>query len=246
MATSIDPRPGEPSPAVLARLAGLLYAVIIVCGISAEVIVRSSLVVAGDPDATAANILAAPGLYRLGFAADSVMLLADVGLALLLYLLLRPVHRTLALAAMLFRLTQALILGVNLLLYYAVLLLLSQPPYAAAIGVSQANSLALLFLDLHAHGYDLGLIFFGVANLLLGRLLLRDDRFPAWLGYGLIAAALVYIGGSYIRFLAPSQYAMVQPAYLLPLLAESAFCLWLLFKGGSLGSAASPADSKKA
>lgn len=61
---------------IYARTAGGLYLIIIVCGIFGEAFVRSSLVVPGDASATAGNILASPSLFRLGFVADSVMLLA--------------------------------------------------------------------------------------------------------------------------------------------------------------------------
>lgn len=64
-----------------ARVAGVGCLVIIATGISGEFVVRGSLVVPGDPDATAAAILADEGLYRLGIAAELVMLLADVLLA---------------------------------------------------------------------------------------------------------------------------------------------------------------------
>ncbi|MGG6239742.1 DUF4386 family protein [Nodosilinea sp. AN01ver1] len=43
------------------------------------------------------------GLFRAGFLADSIMCLSDVALAVLLFVLLRPVNKTLALIALCFR-----------------------------------------------------------------------------------------------------------------------------------------------
>ena len=97
-------RTTETSPLLYARVAGLLYLIIIVSGIFSEVYVRSKLVVTGDATATAANILASEGLFRIGFAADAIMLLSDVAIAVLFYLLLRPVSNALALTAAAFRL----------------------------------------------------------------------------------------------------------------------------------------------
>lgn len=74
----------------LARLAGALYLTIIVCGLFAEFYVRQQLVVPGDVDATAARIRDGATLFRIGFAAETVMVLADVALAVLLYFLLHP------------------------------------------------------------------------------------------------------------------------------------------------------------
>lgn len=219
------------SPLVYARIAGLLYLVIIVCGIFSEVFIRSSLIEAGNASATAANILASEGLFRIGFISDSIMLLSDVAIAVLFYVLLKPVSKTLALMAAAFRLTQASVLGLNLLNYYAALLLLKGTGYTAAFETEQLNSLAALFLEMHSHGYDLGLLFFGLSSLILGHLVTRSDYFPSILGYGLMAAAVVYLVGSFTLFLFPGYESMIMPAYIVPLVAELSFCLWLLVKG---------------
>lgn len=219
------------APMRLARLAGFLYLVIIVCGISSELFIRSSLIVAGDANATAANILASRSLFRLGFVLDSIMLLADVAIAIVFYLIFRPVDQLISLTAAAFRLMQAAILGFNLLNYHGALLLLGGAGYAAHLAGPDLNALALYLLDLHGHGYDLGLIFFGVSNLALGYLVVRSGFVPGVFGYGLVAAAVVYLLGSYVRFVAPELLALVEPLYLVPLLAELGFCLWLLVKG---------------
>ena len=204
---------------------------IITFGIFSEVFIRSSLIVTGDATATATNILASESLFRVGFAADSFMLLSDVAIAVLFYVLLKPVSKTLALIAAAFRLTQAAILGFNLLNYYAALLLLTGAGYASAFEANQLYALVMLFLDMHSHGYDLGLLFFGLSNLILGYLVIKSDYFPGILGYGLIAAGVVYLTGSFTRFLFPDYLSLITPAYIVPLIAELAFCLWLLVKG---------------
>ncbi len=220
-----------PSRRTLARTTGLLYLVIIVCGISSEVLVRSLLIVAGDAAATAANIQAAPGLFRLGFAFDALMLLCDVAVAVLFYVLLRPAGRTLALMAAAFRLTQAAVLGLNLLHYHAAVLLLEGAAYTAALPPLQGNALALFLLDLHSHGYDLGLIFFGLSCLALGRLVVRSGDFPVAFGHGLVAAGAVYLVGSFSRFLFPDLAPALAPLYIVPLVVETAFALWLAIRG---------------
>ena len=221
----------EPSVLLYARLAGVLYLMIIVCGISSEVFIRSRLIVTGDAAATAANLLASQALFRVGFAADVVMLLSDVAIAVLFDQLLKPVSQTLALIAAAFRLTQAALLGFNLLNYYAPLLLLGDTGYLSVFDTGQLSALALFFLELHGHGYDLGLVFFGLSNLVLGYLVIKSDLFPAILGYGLQAAAVVYLAGSFTLFLLPPYASLIEPAYIVPLIAELSFCLWLLIKG---------------
>lgn len=214
-----------------ARIAGLLYLVIIVTGISSEVFIRSSLIVQGNAAATVINLLNDQDLFRLGFISDVIMIICDVAIAVLFYVLLKPVSNTLALMAAAFRLTQAAVLAFNLLNYYAALLLLSGTEFSVAFNPDQLNSIVMLFLTLHAHGYDLGLIFFAFSSTILGYLLLRADYFPTVLGYGLIAAAIVYLAGSVMRFIFPEYLSMLQPLYVIPLLAELSFCVWLLVKG---------------
>lgn len=221
----------DPSPLPTARTAGLLYLLIIVCGMFAEVGVRGRLFVEGDAAATAERIAAAPGLFRAAFVADSLMVLADIALAVLLHVLLRPAGHTLSLVAMCFRLAQAGVLALNLLHYHAAMLLLGGGPYAQWFGPEQVGSLSYLFLDLHRHGYDLGLIPFGVHCVLLGILIRRSGYLPRRLGALAIAAGVTYLVGSFTRFVAPAALDKVAPIYVVALVSELALCIWLLGKG---------------
>ena len=219
------------SPVRTARLSGWLYLAIIGCGMFSEIAVRSQLIDFTDAVATSSNILGSRLLFKSGVVADAVMLLCDVAVAILLYRLLRPVNATLSLMAAAFRMTQAAILGENLLNYYVPVLLLPDSGYAAYFSGPQRDALVLFFLDLHRHAYDLGLLFFAVSNLILGYLVVKSQFMPTVPGYALQLAGIVYLAGSYCRFLLPDYLAVLQPAYVIPLAAELSFCLWLLIKG---------------
>lgn len=216
---------------VYARTAGLLYLIIIVFGISSEVFIRGSLITPGDPAATTTNIMTSQSLFRAGFLADSIMLLCDVAIAILFYTLLKSINKTLAITAAAFRLIQAAILGMNLLNYYAVMLLLNGNGSGELLETNQLHAQVMLHLDMHSHGYDLGLLFFAVSNFVLGYLIVKSQRFPSILGYGLQAAATIYLVGSYTRFMLPDYVSFVEPFYIIPLVAELSLCLWLLIKG---------------
>jgi hypothetical protein len=219
------------SPVAYARFTGLLYLVIIVFGLFSEVYIRSSLIIHGDATATASNILASEWLFRVGFASDLVVFLCDVAVAVLLYMLLRSVSRTGALISAGFRLTGTAICGVNLLNYFAALLLLGGAEYLKAFDSSQLNALALAFLDIHKHGYDLGLVFFGLHCLVLGYLLFKSDYFPMTLGILMVLAGIGYVVGSFTLFLFPEFTTAIAPIYIAPLIGELSLCLWLLIKG---------------
>jgi hypothetical protein len=207
------------------RLAGLLYLIIIVAGLGAELGLRGPLIDLADAEGTATAILAAPGQLRLAIAADLIMALCDAGLAILLYLIFRSVASGLALSAMVFRLIQTVLIAANIMAMQAAWLLIT-----GGAEIADAKALALVFLDLHGHGYDLGLVFFGVNSLIMGMLVWHSGVFARVFGIGLGAAGLVYLTGSALRFFAPDLSAAFAPAYGVTILAETAFCLRLLLQ----------------
>ncbi|MDF0600083.1 DUF4386 domain-containing protein [Psychromarinibacter sp. C21-152] len=207
------------SPRPLALPAGLFYLAVIAAGLTAEFAIRQPLLVAGDPAATFANVAAALPRMRLGFALDTLMILADIGLAVLLFFLFRPVQPVLATFAMVFRLMQAAVLAAGLLLHLA----------AMRVAAGPASDWVLALMELQADGYDLGLIFFGFNCLVMAVLLARSGFAPRLLAALVGAAGVVYLAGSFARFLAPALHGYVLPAYAVPMLAELSFALWLLW-----------------
>lgn len=216
-----------------ARVAGLLYLVIIVGAGFAEGYVRSGVLVPGDAAATAANLRAAEGLFRLGLAADLVAFLSDAAVAVLLYVLLRPVSRTVSLLAAGFRLVaHPAIGGINLLNHLAPALLLGDAGYRAALGPGAIEALALFFLEAHGYGYLIAGAFFGVSLLLLGWLVFRAGYLPAALGVLLALAGAGYLVESFGVVLYPAGEAFFTWIVTVPaVLGEVGLALWLLVKG---------------
>ena len=141
------------------RIAGFLYLAIIIAGIFAEFIVRSSLILPGDATATANNIMSSEGLFRVGIASDLIMIMCDVALAMVFYVLFKPVSHALALLAAFFRLAQATVLGINLLNLFMVLRLLGGADYMTVFGADQLHALMMPFLDAHSTGYAMAWYF---------------------------------------------------------------------------------------
>ena len=56
-----------------ARIAGLLYLIIAIAAPFSFFYVRSTIIVPGDATATASNIMASEGLFRLSIVSDSVV-----------------------------------------------------------------------------------------------------------------------------------------------------------------------------
>jgi len=219
-----------------ARVAGVFYLLIIAAGIFAEVFVRSPLIVSGDPAATAQNILGSLQWFRVGILSDIVMLAADVVVALALYAVLRPYDRDIALLSTLLRIVMVAILGLNLINLVTALHYLTDTTLFAVMRPAERYTLALLSLEKHAIGYDIGLLFFGLAIIALGHLLFYSRYVPRVLGAAMSIAGGVYIVGSCVRIVAPAMANWLQPAYAIPLLAELSLALWLTFRGVNVGT----------
>jgi len=220
----------ENFPQVYARIAGILYLIVIVLGIFAEVFVRGQLVVYSDPAATASNILTHEMLYRMGFAAGVFYLICNIPLTLILYRLFKPVNRDVSLLVAFFSLVGTAIEGASLLGHFASLVILKGGHYLSALSTDQLQALALIPLRLQSTGFDMSLAFFSFFCLSMGIVIFRSTFFPRILGVFYAVAGLCYLINSFTNFLAP-KYSLF-PFILMPcLVAELGFCLWLLVKG---------------
>ncbi len=219
------------SPRDLASLAGFLYLVIAIAAVVAHFYVPSRLLVPGDATATANNILASGTLFRIGIASEFVVLLSEIVVSIVLYVLLKPVSKTLSLVAAVFRLAMTTIHAINLLNYFFVLLLLSGAGYLAAFDADQLHALVLLFLNLHSYGFNIGIVFFAPHVFVLGYLIFKSGYFPRMLGILFMLAACGYLIDSTAMLFFPS-YGTTPAFIALPIgIAEIAFPLWLLVKG---------------
>ena len=212
-----------------ARIAGVLYLLVILLGGFAEVGVRQGLVTAGDPAATARAIMAHEHLFRLGFAAEMMTNVIAVPVTLIMYRLLAPAGRFWMLLAVVLDLTQNTVNAVNAWTQFAPLTLLSGSPDLSAIPHAELAALARLALKWHDVGFDIGLTFFGFALLIEGGLIFRSGYFPRVLGLLYALAGACYLANSYAYFLAPN---LLSPVILYPcLIGEGALTLWLIIVG---------------
>ena len=220
------------SPQRYARICGVLYLYIIVAGIFAELFVRSKLIVSSDAAATASNILANETLYRIGFSGELLHIAFDVAVAVLLYALLRPVDRNIALLAAFMRLSSDIVLGVASISHFAALRLLRGAEYLGSLQLDQLHSLALFALKLHGDGYAISLVFFGFACLSLGYLIFKSSYLPKTIGVLIAVAGGCYLVNSFSLFLAPRFAAKLFPSLFMPIfIAQLSLTLWLLLKG---------------
>ena len=222
----------EMSPSAFARFAGVLYLIITVAAIFAHMVIPEQFIVTGDAAATAANIAANEATFRLGtVGSELVILLSEIVLSVVLYVLLKPVNKTLSLVAAVSRLAMTTIHGLNLLNYYFVFQLLDGGSMAAAFSPDQVNALVTLFLDAHSIGFTLGIAFLVPHVLILGYLIVQSGYFPKVLGFLFIAAGIGYLFDSLGLLLVASYTTTPGPIQAVIAIAEIAFPIWLLVKG---------------
>jgi hypothetical protein len=185
-ASEMMKRAAAASPRLKARIAGLLYLLIFIAAPS------------GATTATPGNL--------------SITLACDVGVAVILYDLLRPVSRRLSLLAAFLRLVFVAVMSANALNYFGLLNLVR---YARS-----ADNFNL--------GYGIALVPFGMHCVLVGYLILKSHFFPRILG-----ALLMIAGLGYLTFLSPSLGdKLFFPYIVIPgVVGEGSLTLWLLVMG---------------
>ena len=93
--------------------------------------------------------MASQSAFRLGIVAETVIVLVEIVVSVILYVLFRPVSKPLSLASALARFTQSILQAVNLFTAVPALLLLGgEPPHR--IEPVQFSVLVQLFADVNA------------------------------------------------------------------------------------------------
>lgn len=220
----------EFSPQVYARIAGLLYLVVIIGGFFAEMFVRQKLMVPNNPAATANNILTHEQLFRWGFVAELIVLLCNMPIAVIFYELFKVVNRRVTLLVVFCTLVGSAIEGAALLYHFEPLILLKRGhDLGVSTGLLQAQ--AYMALRMQSTGFAVALTFFGIYCLAIGYLIFRSRLLPRILGVLLAIEGVCYLANSFADFLAPGIAGRVFAVLMVFGLAEVFLCLWLLVKG---------------
>ena len=210
------------------RFAGLLYVLTSIVGFFAMGYVPSKLIVHENAAATASNIAASETLFRLGIVAALIGQAAFIFVALALYDLLKGVSRRHASLMVILIVVSIPIALVNELNSIAALVLVRGE---SVFEKPQRDALAMLFLNLHHHGFVVAEIFWGLWLFPLGLLVYRSRFLPRFLGVWLALAGIAWVILSLTGILMPQYQNKVdtysQPAFI----GEIVFMLWLAIKG---------------
>lgn len=213
-----------------ARIAGALYFMYIVATIFANV-ARTKLIVFGDAVATANNILASDGLFRIGFMSDVLAGVLFLLAAWALYVLLKPVNKNIALLFVLLNLGGVAVQCLNMLNLFSAGLLLSGADYLKVFQADQLPALAMLFIDLHKNGFMIAQLFYGAWLFPLGYLVFKSGYLPKILGIILMVEYFAWLMYPLQFFLFPAYTAIAYLSSAVGFIGEFSLTLWLLIKG---------------
>ena len=214
-----------------ARMAGLFYLIFILLSILVDVLGRSKMIVFGDAAATARNITASEGLFRLSFMSDLLSAVFFLLAAWGLYVLLKPVNQNLALLFLLLNLGGVAVQSLNLLNQFAAVLLLGKADYLSVFQTGQVQAMALFFLNLRENGFMVAQIFYGAWLFPLGYLIYRSGFLPKFLVILVLADFICWLAYFFQFFLFPTFTVIAYISFPVGFLAEAGLSLWLLIKG---------------
>src|ERR1700730_2330810 len=214
----------QTSPRATARVMGVFEALEGTTSAFGQVFVMGKVVVHGDAAATAGNILANDGLFRLGFASSVLGVAFHIACALLFYHLFKPVSRTLSLLATFIILVGSAMQALTAFFYLTPLLVLQSGHSLSGLNTPQ---LALALINLNGLAFEIDLIFFGFWCVLAGYPILRSHLMSRILGALLM---LDRIGWALYLWPPPATYLF--PAIAVAAgLAEAPLQFWLIVFG---------------
>lgn len=218
------------APRSRARVTGVVYLLYFLTAVGSALIppgIGGPVPLPTNSDTFASAVTSNTSSYEIATAVALVSTILYVALGGLLYVLFRPVSRTLALLMLIFTLAESVITAIGALFQLAPLTVLDGSAYLTVFDARQLHALALLFLRISAQSGAVALAFAGVFELLLGYLIYRSGFLPRVIGV-LVALA----GIAWLTFLYPplSSFLLTE-IEVLGFVAELALMLWLLIRG---------------
>lgn len=212
----------------IARLTGVGYLGIFICGFFANFYILEGLVVKGDMLLTHQNFIEHPDQFYQGTAAFGMMILLDMLLAIPLYRLVKVENKRCALISSTLRLAN------GLYFVYALSYLLD-----IACELSETPTVLTNSLEGHLNGFNrhwaIGLIIFGLHLLVLGGLVRKSKKFPMIIGVLLSLAGIGYLLDSSAQLGLFSNEEMKELFATIVVVAgtlgELSFTLFLLIRG---------------
>lgn len=214
-----------------ARVAGVLYLLVVLTGMFVLIYVPGRLFVRGDSAATASNILAHESLFRSYIVVGLVSEFLFISLVLALHRLLKGVNRQHAALMVMLVLMTAPLAFVGTANQVATLAFVRGAESLTAFDKPQRDAVAMLLFNAEREGTLVAQIFWGLWLFPLGLLVFRSGFLPRILGVWLGVNGFAYVAISLTGLLLPQRGEIVSKIATPALLGELVFTLWLLIVG---------------
>ena len=214
------------------RIAGLYYLLLVFAAPIRLMVIPSTVIVSGNASATAANLVAHEGLFRLGMACDLACAVLLLFISLALYRLFKEVDPSLAaLMVLLGGVLPSAIDCFNLMNDAGALAFAKGLPFTAAFEPAQREAMVGLFLHLHHQVIVAAQAFWGLWLFPLAALTWRSRFLPRFLAVWLALNGAAYLAQCLTGLFWPAWEDRVSNLLFPVLLGEIAFVLWLLIRG---------------
>lgn len=208
----------------LARIAGLLYSLMIPLG-AFGILYIPSMMVDGNAEATIGKVISNISLFRLTVISAIVVQITHIFIVVLLYQLLKSIHNNMAMLMVIFMLVSIPITLFNELNNYAVISLTD------GNGINN-QEMIMLFFKLHEYGILIASIFWGLWLFPMGYLVYHSRFLPKSIGIILMVACCGYVLDSLLKLALPEYGGSILASIIgITMYGEIIFPLWLLIRG---------------
>jgi hypothetical protein len=228
----------EPSQYKATKIAGFFFLFIVIGWTLNWMFIDAKINVAGNVTATANNIMANELLVRVGIFNEMLFSISGFLLALVLYKILKPISKNLALLALSLKLIEAILSIINVLITFIVLLMFNGKAYLKVIKPEQLQDIVGLFFNIRTNGATISMVFLGLGFIIFLYLLYKSNYVPKILaGFGILSYSLILIN-AIANILIPQNLSVttivntIGMIFMSPsILFELMIGLWLLIKG---------------
>lgn len=215
-----------------ARIAGLIYLVVVVTGTFTLGYVPSKLF-ADSPSATYNNIVSYQLLYRFGIVSGVICYGFFLFLPLALYRLLKYINLNMAKLMVILALVSVPVSFINMQNKFAVLALITDQNYLKVFTNEQLQAQVLMYLNNYDNGNLIASVFWGLWLFPFGFLVFKSGFLPKIFGVFLMLGCLGYLVNFTGQTVIPD-YSKNSVSFYISLpasIGEIGICLWLLIMG---------------
>lgn len=210
-----------------ARITGLWYLGLAICGLCGFLLIRSQLYAPGEPQQTLTQLGAQAWLARAGIAFELGIVITQALTAVWFFRLFRSVDAVAAGALAAFGLINATAILMSAVMIGAAFEVATDTGLVA--GVDPAGAVQLLYL-VSGQLWTIGAVFFGLWLIPMGTLVLRSGWMPRPLGWTLVVGGVGYVVSAFAG-LAPGLSTVAMAATLPASIGEFWMIGYLLVRG---------------